>query len=500
MINNDFKSLRHIPFIRNIRNQTDVHSLWNNKEKVFTRLFAGLIVCGGVGCGHYVNRAKSETLKTPKAPNIIYILADDMGYGDVGVYGQELIKTPQIDKMAEEGMRFTQHYAGSTVSAPSRGTLMTGLHTGHAYIRGNFSYDKEGNLPIPANSVTVAKLLKEEGYKTAMIGKWGLGGPSSVGGPNTQGFDYSFGYLDQRNAHDYYPSYMWENEIKYPLDGNLKDKKEQYSHDLLTSKALDFIKKEKDSPFFLYLPYTIPHLKYEVPEDDPYSDKDWSQPMKNYAAMITLMDKDIGKIIDLLKKEGLDENTIVFFSSDNGPTASANKMFNSNGPFKGLKQDLYEGGIRVPLIARWPGKIEAGTVSDHISAFWDFLPTACELANAKKPDKIDGISFLPILMGDNQPAHKYLYWEFFSYNYSWKEGNDPDKRNTLNAQAIRMDNWKAILKSSKKSGMELYNLNDDIAETTDVSKQNPEVVEKIRKYMEEGRLDAEYFKVNTNNK
>lgn len=479
----------------NLRNTTkhpiNIHSLWNSRERILTPFFAGLIVCGGASCGVHSKGDTAKNTSPSKTPNIIYILADDMGYNDVGVYGQELIKTPQLDQMAAEGMRFTQHYSGSTVSAPSRGCLMTGLHTGHGYIRGNFSMEIEGNLPIPENTVTVAKLLQNEGYKTAMIGKWGLGGPGSVGGPNNQGFDYSFGYLDQRNAHSYYPPYLWENETKYPLEGNLKGNRKQYSHDLFTAQALNFIKKEKDAPFFLYLPYTIPHSKFEVPEDAPYNDEEWAQPLKNYAAMITRMDSDIGKIIELLKKEGLDENTIVFFSSDNGPTGQPNKFFNSNAPFKGTKGNLYEGGLRIPLIARWPGKIKPGTVSDHLSAFWDFLPTACDLANVETPEKIDGVSFLPTLLGENQPKHKYLYWEFFQYNYSWKSGDNPDNRNFLHSQAIRMDNWKAI---KRKSEIELYNLQNDIGETKDVSKQNPQIVKQIEQYMNESRFDAEYFK------
>jgi arylsulfatase A-like enzyme len=234
-------------------------------------------------------------------PNIIYILADDLGYGDLGCYGQKIIQTPKIDRLATEGMRFTQHYAGSTVCAPSRDVLMTGLNTAHSYIRGNFSYETEGNLPIPDSTLTVAEILKKDGYKTGIIGKWGLGGPKSVGGPNNQGFDYSFCYLDQRNAHEYYPEYLWENEEKYPLTKNLNHQQVQYSHDIFTDKALQFVKEHKDEPFFLYLPYTIPHGKYQVPDDAPYSDLDLPQPIKNYAAMITRMDGDIGKIMELLK-------------------------------------------------------------------------------------------------------------------------------------------------------------------------------------------------------
>lgn len=436
--------------------------------------------------------------KKEKKPNIIFILADDLGYNDLGCYGQELIKTPNLDRMAEEGIRFTQHYAGSTVCAPSRGVLMTGLHTGHAYIRGNYAYDTEGNLPIPDETVTVAELLKENGYATAVIGKWGLGGPGSSGGPNKQGFDYSFCYLDQRNAHEYYPPYLWKNEKKYLLEGNQGGKKEQYSHDLFTSEALGFIQvqAEKDSPFFLYLPYTIPHGKYQVPEDAPYGNELWPQHIKNYAAMITRMDKDIGRILDLLKKEGSDENTIILFSSDNCPTGSVKKKFNSNGPLRGLKQDLYEGGIRVPLIVRWPGRIQASSVNDHVSAFQDFLPTACGLAGIQAPDEIDGISYLPSLLGKKQKQHDYLYWEFFSYNYNWDQGEKKKPRNTFNKQAVRMKEWKAVrndLSGNPDAPLELYNLDNDIGETQNVAAQHPEIVKEIKQYMEGDRFDVEYF-------
>lgn len=436
--------------------------------------------------------------KKEKKPNIIFILADDMGYSDPGCYGQRLIKTPNIDRLAKEGIRFTQHYAGSTVCAPSRGVLMTGLHTGHAYIRGNYAYDTEGNLPIPEASVTVAELLKENGYTTGVIGKWGLGGPGSSGGPNNQGFDYSFCYLDQRNAHEYYPAYLWQNEKKYPLESNQGGKKKQYSHDLFTTEALNFIqaKAQKNAPFFLYLPYTIPHGKHQVPDDAPYSKELWPQNLKNYAAMITRMDKDIGKVIDLLKKQGLDENTIIFFSSDNGPTGSVNKKFNSNGPLRGLKQDLYEGGIRVPLIVRWPGKIQPASVNDHVSAFWDFLPTACELAGIKPPEQIDGISFLPTLLGREQNLHEYLYWEYFHYNYNWDHGEKKNPRNTFDKQAVRMKEWKAVrnnLSEDPDAPIELYNLKNDIGETQNVAAQHPEIIKKIEQYMEGARFDVEYF-------
>jgi len=372
-----------------------------------------------MGLGNSLSITAQVPSEKNEKPNIIFILADDMGYNDMGAYGQKSIVTPNLDQMAQEGIRFTQHYAGSSVCAPSRGVLMTGLHTGHSAIRGNFGMEIEGNLPIPDSAVTVAELLQEAGYKTGIIGKWGLGGAGSVGGPNNQGFDYSFCYLDQRNAHNYYPPYLWRNEEKYMLKGNEDGAQVQYSHDLFTKEALKFIKEKNEKPFFLYLPYTIPHGDYVVPDDSPYSEEEWPQNLKNYAAMISRMDKDVGKILNLLKDLEIDEKTIVFFTSDNGPSGGVNKKFDSNGPLRGTKFELYEGGIRIPLVVRWPGNIKPATVSEHISAFWDFLPTASEISGVTPPAGIDGISYLPTLLGTDQKNHEFLYWELFNFNYNW---------------------------------------------------------------------------------
>lgn len=458
---------------------------------VFALLAFNVLAAGAAGeVGERVS-----TGPEPK-PNIIFIMADDMGYGSLGSYGQEMIKTPNLDRMATEGMRFTRHYSGSTVCAPSRGALMTGLHTGHAYIKGNFAMQTEGNLPIPDSTVTVAGLLREAGYTTAMIGKWGLGGPGSVGGPNSQGFDYSFGYLDQRNAHEYYPPYVWKNEQKYPLDNQNTPK--EYSHDLFTAEALSFIQAHKDKPFFLYLPYTIPHGAFQVPDDTPYTDESWSQDQKNYAAMITRMDRDIGKILDLLKFEGLDENTVVFFTSDNGGVRGMSDFFRANGSFRGYKRDMYEGGIRVPMIVRWPEKIQSGSVSKHLSASWDFLPTACELAGTSPPDDIDGISFLPELLGDEQKEHAYLYWENFKYYYGWNPG-DEGPRNEIQSQAVRIVNWKGIrhdLNKNPHASVELYNLSTDREESNDVAAQNRDIVRQIESIMQTARNDTEFFRAN----
>lgn len=424
-------------------------------------------------------------------PNIIYILADDMGVYDLGCYGQEMIQTPILDKMAQEGIRFTEHYAGSTVCAPSRGALMTGMHTGHGYVKGNFAMQNEGNLPLPARTVTVAEILQSTGYKTGVIGKWGLGGPNDHGHPNAQGFDYSFCYLDQRLAHEYYPDHLWRNYEKVMLNNN------HYSHDLFAKDALQFIRKNKDEPFFLYLPFTIPHGKYQVPDDKPYSDKSWSQAEKNYAAMITRMDKDIGDIFSLLDSLGIDENTVVFFASDNGATKRMSPFFNSNGPLRGFKGDMYEGGIRAPLIARWPGKIAPGRTSDHISAFWDMLPTFAEIAGAVNPENIDGISFLPELLNESQKEHEFLFWSYFTYNYGWDPGSE-NPRNQLESMAVRMGKWKAVrnnLKNNPDADIELYDLSEDIGEENNVADQFSAILKKMKRIFKEEYKNTKYFTV-----
>ena len=435
-------------------------------------------------------------------PNIIYIMADDLGYGDLGCYGQNTIKTPNIDKLAEEGMRFTDHYAGSTVCAPSRCCLMTGFHTGHALVRGN------ARVPLRPSDVTIAELLKEAGYSTGIIGKWGLGEPDSTGIPNRQGFDYWFGYLNQRHAHNYYPEYLWRNEEKVELKnevnhviggqdrtpGGVATKRVEYSHDLYAEDALGFVEKNKDNPFFLYLALTIPHANneagnegMEVPSLEPYADKDWPEPQKGHAAMITRMDGDIGRLMAKLKELRLDKNTFVMFTSDNGPHKEGGAdptFFNSSGPLQAYKRALYEGGIRVPMIARWPGRIKAGSISDHVSAFWDFLPTCCDLVGAEAPEGIDGISMVPTLLGrpGEQREHDYLYWEF----------HEQGKR-----QAVRMGDWKGIRQNVAKNPdgpIELYNLKNDISEKSNVAVRHPSIVAKIEAYMKAARTPSEHWK------
>ncbi len=429
-----------------------------------------------------------------KKPNIIFIIADDLGYGDLGCYGQKIIKTPNLDKMAAEGLKFTQHYAGCTVCAPSRCCLMTGKDTGHAFIRGNREIQPEGQYPIPADTITVARILKKAGYTTGCIGKWGLGGPESSGEPNKQGFDHFFGYLCQRQAHRFYPDYLWRNGEKVELN------RETYSHDLMAEETLDFIKKNKDRPFFLYIPFTIPHAELKVPVDsmDQYKGKFEEEPFAGagnygaqrfpkaaYAGMVTRMDRDVGRIFDLLKELDIDDNTLVMFTSDNGPHHEGGNdphFFNSNGSLKGIKRDLYEGGIRVPMLARWPEKIKAGTTTDHISAFWDFLPTCADLAGAEKPEEVDGISMAPLLQGSpkRQKEHDFLYWEF---HYSGGRGIK---------QAVRMGKWKAVRNGLGKP-LELYNLNKDLGEEKNVASEHQEIIEKIEDYLKDARVESEIF-------
>jgi arylsulfatase A-like enzyme len=416
-----------------------------------------------------------------RKPNIIFILADDLGYGDVGCYGQKKIKTPNIDTLAAQGMRFTQAYAGSTVCAPSRCALMTGKHSGHCTIRGN------ARVPLESGAVTVARLLREAGYVTGLIGKWGLGEVDTTGSPNMQGFDYFFGYTDQHLAHNYYPDFLWRNSAKVALDnkvkGNVAFEKKTYSHDLFAGEALEFIRKNKNQPFFLYLAFTIPHANneagkngMEVPSDAPYSKESWPQNQKNHAAMVTRMDRDIGAILHLLRELGLDDDTMIFFSSDNGPHREGGNdptFFGSSGPFRGIKRSLHEGGIRVPAIVRWQGHVPAGKTSDHVWAFWDFLPTVAELIGAKAPTKIDGLSIVPTLLGKGtQKQHDFLYWEFH-------EGF---------AQGVRMGDWKAV-KDKFGGKLELYDLKTDLGETSDVADRNPEVVARIEAYLKTARTD-----------
>ncbi|MEA2063677.1 MAG: arylsulfatase [Gemmatimonadota bacterium] len=477
----------------------------NGKKNIDRREFITRCVPPVIATGALLGSSLSCAGKQRAArkPNIIFIMADDLGYGDLGCYGQREIRTPNLDALAAAGMRFTDHYAGSTVCAPSRCCLMTGLHTGHAWIRGNREAKPMGQEPLPEGTVTVAGLLKQAGYTTGLIGKWGLGGPGSEGTPNKQGFDYFFGYLCQRHAHNSYPEFLFRNDERVPLEGNrlpepkrpdgagVAEEKVRHSHDLFTTEALGFIERNRDRPFFLYLPYTIPHANneagdqgMEVPTDAPYTGRDWPQQQKNHAAMITRLDSDVGRIMAQLKKLGINEDTVVVFTSDNGPHREGGadpEFFDSNGPLRGIKRDLYEGGIRVPMIARWPGHIAPGTVSDHVSAFWDFLPTAAGIAGLDVPAGSDGLSFLPTLLGTpGQCGHEYLYWEF---HYS---GSRASK------QAVRFGQWKAV-RLSPSATIELYDLETDLGEQCDVAGAHPEIVARAGEMIEAARVDSELF-------
>lgn len=464
-------------------------------------LYKFLFVYGGaalsvmIGCTTEQRQTfKSSSLK----PNIVFILADDLGIGDLGCYGQRLIKTPAIDALAEQGIKFTQHYSGSTVSAPSRCALLTGKHTGHTYIRGNKGYKADDgrtyDLNLASEEVTVGEILKEKDYVTACVGKWGLGGPSGGGHPNNQGFDYFFGYLGQGNAHCYYPTQLFENNEPVMLN------KEVYSHDMIMNKALDFIDKNANKSFFLYLAPTIPHADLVVPDNElfDYDGKfeevsyagngftSQDKPRATYAAMVTRLDRDVQRVIDLLKKKGVLNNTIIIFTSDNGVHNVGGHnpyYFDSNGPFRGIKRDLYEGGIRTPFIVKWPGVVGQGAVSYHESTFWDFLPTICEIIGADIPKGTDGISYLSTLTGQGkQKKHDHLYFEFH------EQGGK---------QAVIKDRWKLVhlqVNNPEKECYELYNLNADPGEIANVANWYPDKVHELKHIMKASRTTNENWK------
>ncbi len=423
-------------------------------------------------------------------PNIVLILADDLGRGDLGCYGQTKIQTPRIDALAAAGLRFTQAYAGSTVCAPSRCSLMTGLHNGRNRIRDNLPH----GVALRPDDVTVAEVLKQAGYRTAAIGKWSLGDAGSWGVPNAQGFDYWFGELNQDLAINYYPESLWENERVVLMQdlvrvgdigkmvGNRAGARAIYAPDRFAEKAHRFIREHRDRPFFLYFALTLPHFSdhpadspehFIVPDDMPYSDRDWPQSAKNYAAMIARVDRTVGGVVDLLRELGLEDNTLVLFTSDNGayhhPTPL--EFFRSNGHLRGQKRDLYEGGIRVPLIARWPARIRPGQVSDHVTASWDFLPTFAELAGLPRREGLDGLSIAPLLLGAQatQPRHEYLYWDFGHVRSAY-------------LQAVRLGDWKGV-RLRLDAPIQLFDLARDESETRDVARDHPAVVERIAAIM-----------------
>ena len=439
--------------------------------------------------GFLAATALGAAAQTAGPPNFVFILADDLGYGDLGCYGQKRIRTPNLDTLAAAGMRFTQAYAGATVCAPSRSCLMTGLHGGHTRVRDNIPH----GVFLEPDDETVAEQLKKAGYATGAIGKWSLGNPGSRGIANAQGFDYFYGHLNQDQAHFYYPDYLWENDQVRLLTGNRGEAKQEYTSDLFTEKAASFIREHRQRPFFLYLAFTLPHWSdypkdvpesQIVPSDEPYGNEDWPQVEKNYAAMVTRLDRHVGELMKLLDELGLASNTLVIFSSDNGPSAEAShdpEFFRSGGGLRGVKREMYEGAIRVPFVARWPGKIEAGGTSDHVIAFWDVAPTACELAGLPQPQRTDGISFLPVLLGARQKEHEYLYWDYGHLRRVFR-------------QAVRSGDWKGI-RNGVGTPLELYDLARDPAEEKNVAEVHPETVKRMERLMEEARTPAPDYPV-----
>jgi arylsulfatase A len=442
------------------------------------------LVCVTVGA-----RQQAQAVK----PNILFIHADDLGYGDLSVYGQKKFETPSLDRLAKNGIRFTNYYSGSTVCAPSRAALMTGLHTGHAWIRGN------GEIPLRDEDRTIGMALRDAGYRTAAIGKWGLGQAATTGRPDKKGFEYSFGYLTHQQAHRQFTDHLYRNAERIEVSQN------EYANDLFTRETMAFIERNDNRPFFVYLNYTVPHAELRVPDDsvEPFKGKFPEKPFVNaaadgrasgpdqpslgyrsqpaphaaFAAMITRMDRDIGRIVDLLRARGVAERTLVIFTSDNGPHKEGGAepdFFNSSGGLRGIKRDLYEGGIRVPMIASWPGVIAAGTTSNYAAAHWDWFPTLAELAGLPAPKGLDGVSIAPVLRGKEQAAHDFMYWEFHERGFQ---------------QAVRMGDWKAV-RLAKDKPLELYNLASDATEATDVAAREPGIVARIEKYLATARTES----------
>ena len=428
-------------------------------------------------------------------PNVVFIMADDLGYGDLGCYGQESIATPHLDRLAAEGTLFTEAYAGSTVCAPSRCVLMTGKHTGHAFMRGN------RRLPLPAEEVTLAEILSGNGYRTTLIGKWGLGNPGTEGEPTRQGFDSYYGYADRGHAHNYYPEFLIRDGECVPLDNVVPDaypsgagkatEKRTYSHDLFMEEAIAFVDENHEEPFFLYLPLTIPHANneagnegMEVPELGAYAGEAWPAPQRGTAAMITRMDAGIGRLLDRLEDHGVADQTIVIFTSDNGPHREGGNdpdFFDSNGPLRGIKRSMHDGGIRVPLIVKWPGQVAAGARVDGAWGFVDMVPTFCDVLGVEAPPGQDGISVLPLWRGQAQPEldERLHYWEFHERGFR---------------QAARQGRWKAVRDTGSGGPLQLYDLQVDIGEMNDVAADHPEIAAALADYLDTARVPSEYWR------
>lgn len=459
------------------------------------RLINYLLISGMLLLITGLNSCKSPE-ENQKKPNIILVFVDDLGYGDLGCYGQELIQTPNIDRMAGEGNMFTDFYSASPVCAPSRSSLMTGKNAGSAFIRHNINKLPLGQLPIPDEEITIAELLKDAGYSTAAMGKWSLGSLYNSGDPLKQGFDHFFGYYCQCYAHNYYPEMLWRNKdtvhlrnetvpvevnfIDYPL--SYATKKVDYSGEIIFDEAMEFIENNKENPFFLYYASTLPHSNGEAPEDEKfevpdwgiYADSSWLPYEKGYASMVSMLDRQMGQIIEKLKELKLEKNSLVIFTSDNGPTKFA-KIFESAGELRGRKRDLYEGGIRVPFIAWWPGTIPAGKVTTLPTSTVDLMPTFSEMAGVKAPEVADGMSILPTLTGEKEQTADALYWEFY-------EGDRSPK------QAVRKGDWKLIrfqFYTPENAEVELYNLENDIREQNNLATEYPEKVKELVKILDQ---------------
>ena len=457
--------------------------------------FLPLFVCALLSAG---SLAAADTSR----PNLIWIMADDLGYGDIGSYGQKVIKTPHLDRMAREGLKFTQFYAGATVCAPSRSVLMTGQHHGRTRVRGNAGAANPKAQALRAEDVTVARALKDAGYVTALTGKWGLGdvGEAESGLPRKQGFDYFFGYLNQRHAHNHFTDFLWRNEERIPLPNKVKTVSPDgagyatdpvvFADDLVTDEALKFVSQNQTRPFFLYWSMVIPHANNErtrdlkngatPPDFGPYTKENWPEPDKGQAAMISRMDSYIGRMMDHLKLLGIAENTLVIFTSDNGPHNEANhnlQRFNPSGPFSGIKRSLTDGGIRIPFIAWWPGKVKPGE-SAHVGYFGDWFATAAELARARTPSNLDSLSFVPTLLGKSgeQKKHEFLYWEFHERGF--------------NQAALYQGRWKGIRERTLSAPLALYDLKNDVAEKKNVAAANPEIAGKIEAYLKTARSES----------
>jgi arylsulfatase A-like enzyme len=416
-------------------------------------------------------------------PNVIFILCDDLGYNDLGCYGGSVIPTPHLDDLAASGTRFTQCYTGAPICAPSRCVLNTGKHTGHCRVRDNFGrvggVGEQKRVPLEPEDFTVAELFKQSGYATGMTGKWGLGEPDTTGVPTRKGFDEWFGYLNQRNAHTYYPPYLWRNETKVDLEGNRDGGQGDYSHDMIVEFALDFIRSHAADPFYLHIPWTLPHGGYEIPSVEPYEDMPWTDDEKVYAAMVSRIDRQVGEIVAVLDELGIRDDTLLFFGSDHGAARRWEGVFDSCGALRGQKSVVYEGGIRTPMICSWPGRIPAGRVSDQVWYYADFLPTVAEVIGGETPEDVDGVSILPTLLGEPQDlTGRFLYWEFYGSGFQ---------------QAVRYGDWKAVRPSTERGldePLALYDLVTDISESSDVASKHPTVVAAMEEFLGGCRVDS----------